>query len=408
MRYSFRILFYLRKKSSYQSDLSTIYVRITINGKLVEFSSKMKTIASQWDQKKQKMLGRTQDAHKINSSLIKISSRLNKLFDELTEKEGIPTPERLKDAFFSGNNGDKEYLLLTMFEKLISQKQELADNDAIKADSVNTYTCTKNKLISYIKLQYYQAEIDIRKVDYEFINGFEIYLKGKVQCGHNTMVRHMRHLKQVTTYAYKNGYMTKDPFYNIALSVKKVERTFLTEEELKKVINLKLTDETLQKVKDVFVFQCLCGLSYIDVKQLKHSDIVDGTIIIHRQKTGNKSFIPILQIAQILIDKYTTVQKPDMCVFPVYTSQRMNIYLKTIGKLAGLNKKFSTHCGRHTFGTLMISKGVPIESVSKMLGHTELKTTMIYAKILDSKVIKDIKQVDGQLIDLTNAMREQQ
>lgn len=320
MRYSFRILFFLRKTPSQKDELSILYIRITINGKLTEFSSKIKVDPALWNQQSQRMSGKTKSAQVVNNTLVKISVRLNKLYDELREEDGIPTPEKLKEAFFEGNGLNQKYLLLTIVDKLITQKQELAASGIIKGNSADTYVCTKEKLVSYMNLYYPHTKLDIRKVDYEFINGFEIYLKSKEKCGHNTMIRHLRHLKQITTYAYKNGYLKKDPFYNITLSAQKVERTFLTEEELKRVIKLELADEALKKVRDVFVFQCMTGLSYIDLKQLKHRDIVDETIIIHRQKTGNKSVIPVLKIARILIDKYTTEKDPDIPVFPVYVS----------------------------------------------------------------------------------------
>lgn len=406
MRYSFRILFFLRKKTSQKDERSILYIRVTINAKPIEFSSKIKVDSALWDQQSQRMQGKTRDAQDINNTLVKISVRLNKLYDELKEEEGIPTPGRLKEAFFGDNSLSKKYLLLSIFDKLISQKQELAESGVIKGGSANTYACTKEKLVSYMNIYYPQLQLDIRKIDYEFINGFEIYLKSKVGCGHNTMIRHMRHLKQVTTYAYKNGYLAKDPFYNVTLSAKKAERVYLTEAELKKLITMGFVNENLRKVHDIFIFCSFTGLSYIDVKQLKHQDIVDETIVIHRQKTGNKCFIPILQIARILIDKYTTSKDPDTLVFPVYASQRMNAFLKTIGEQAKINKTLSMHVARHSFATLLLTKGATVESISKILGHTELKTTMIYARILDNKVIEDAKFVDKQLTELTNILRE--
>lgn len=407
MRYSFRILFFPRKKPSQKDERSMLYIRVTINAKPIEFSSKIKIDSALWDQQSQRMLGKTRESLDINNALLKISARLNKLYNELKEEEkDIPTPERLKEAFFGGNSLSKKYLLLTIFDKLISQKQELAESGVINEGSANTYACTKEKLVSYMKIYYPQLQLDIRRIDYEFINGFEIYLKSKEECGHNTMIRHMRHLKQVTTYAYKNGYLSKDPFYNVTLSAKKVERVFLTETELKRLITIGFINENLRKVRDIFIFCCFTGLSYIDVKQLKYRDIVDEAIVIHRQKTGNKSFIPILQIPRMLIDKYRISKEPNGLVFPVYTSQRMNASLKIIGELTEINKTLTMHVARHTFATLLLSKGASIESISKILGHTELKTTMIYAKILDDKVIEDAKYVDKQLTDLTDILRE--
>lgn len=408
MSYTFRILFFLRKSSSHKEELSSIYVRITINGKASEFNSRIKIDPLLWDQKGQKARGRTKEIQNINKTLIKIHTRLHKLYDEsIDQGEGIPSVEKLKEAFFTGKSREHKYLLLTIFDNLIAQKKELADNQVIKQSSADVFLCTKEKLISYMNIYYPDKELDIRKMDYEFINGFEIYLKSRAKCGHNTMIRHMRHLKQISTYAYKNGYLTKDPFYTITLSTKKTERSFLTEEEIKKVIELDLADEVLNNVRNVFIFQCFTGLSYVDVKQLKYGNIRDGIIITYREKTGNRSIIPLLEMSRMIIDIYSTAEKDhgDL-IFPVYTSQRMNSYLKTIGDLSAINKTLTTHVGRHSFATLMISKGIAPEILSKMLGHTELKTTMIYAKILESKIIEDVKKADKQLTELTDAMKK--
>jgi site-specific recombinase XerD len=196
-----------------------------------------------------------------------------------------------------------------------------------------------------------------------------------------------------------NGWLTKDPFANYKSKVKEVTREFLTELEIQSLMEKEFVSERLELVRDIFVFSCFTGLAYIDVKQLSNDNIVlgidgDKWINKNRQKTDTNSKIPLLPTAQYILDKYVNhpVCKNEEKLLPIFSNQKMNAYLKEIATVCGINKELTFHIARHTFATTVtLSNGVPIETVSKMLGHTNLKTTQHYAKILDKKISEDMQ-----------------
>lgn len=188
---------------------------------------------------------------------------------------------------------------------------------------------------------------DIKKVDYGFIDGFQAYVLSLGGCGHNTMKRHMRHLKQLTTGAYRNNYISRDPFYDMTLTVKERERFYLTEENLVVLKKTKFKNKILEEIRDAFLFSCWTGLAYCDLTNLKRTDIVDNIIYANRLKTGNDFSVSALKIPLEIIEKYRNHNTPDDRVFPVRACQRMNTYLKNIGSACGFRKALTTHTARH-------------------------------------------------------------
>lgn len=197
-------------------------------------------------------------------------------------------------------------------------------------------------------------------------------------------------------FAQKCGVMAHDPFLNHHFHLEPVDRGFLTDEEIQRIMQKDFEIPRLEMVRDVFIFSCFCGLAYIDVAHLTQENIITldnrPWIIINRQKTNVQSNIPLLEIPQMILDKYKGKTK-DNRLLPVLSNQKINAYLKEIADLCGIKKRLSYHLARHTFATMLLSKGVPIESVSKMLGHTNIKTTQIYARITNKKIEQDMMQV---------------
>ena len=219
------------------------------------------------------------------------------------------------------------------------------------------------------------------------------------KCANNTAVKYIKNFHKIINICLANGWLTKDPFANYKSKVKEVIREYLTEREIQDLMEKELVSDRLELVRDIFIFSCFTGLAYIDVKQLSNDNIVlgidgDKWINKNRQKTDTSSRIPILPTAQFIIDKYAN---HPVCVnedklLPIFSNQKMNAYLKEIATVCGINKELTFHIARHTFATTVtLSNGVPIETVSKMLGHTNLKTTQHYAKILDKKISEDMK-----------------
>jgi site-specific recombinase XerD len=247
--------------------------------------------------------------------------------------------------------------------------------------------------------KYKVSDIDIRKIDHEFITGYEFYLKTECNCAQNTAIKYIKNLGKIIHICLANGWLQKDPFIKYKGKVTEVERTFLSQEEIDAIFNKEFVTERLNQVRDIFLFSCFTGLAYSDVKKLSRKNIglgIDGDqwIFINRTKTDTRSNIPILPIASAILDKYKDYPQAvnQDKLLPILSNQKMNAYLKEIADVCGINKILTFHIARHTFATtITLSNGIPIESVSKMLGHKNLKTTQHYAKILDLKVSNDMQ-----------------
>lgn len=221
----------------------------------------------------------------------------------------------------------------------------------------------------------------------------------------NTVMKHIQRLRKMVTLAYKMEWIEKDPFIKFKPTYIKNEREFLSEEELQTIIEREFEIERLELVKDLFVFSCYTGLSYIDVMHLNENNItfgIDGGkwIITNRQKTNNKVKIPLLPIAEELIHKYKghIKTKKTKTLFPNISNQKLNSYLKEIADLCKIKKNLTFHIARHTFATtITLSNGVPIETVSKLLGHSKIATTQIYAKVIERKVSEDMEILQTKL-----------
>jgi len=254
-----------------------------------------------------------------------------------------------------------------------------------------------------------KLDISFRQINYSFIKGFDDYLTTTWNCDVNTKVKYLQHLKTIVTLAINNNWISSDPFANFKIKRKKSDRGYLTQEELISIMQKKFEIKRFEQVRDIFVFCCFTGLSYIDVKNLKNQHIqkaFDGTFWIRkkREKTGVQSDILLLDIAKLIIDKYKGFSQ-DEFVLPVISNQNLNGYLKEIADVCGIEKNLTFHIARHTFATTVtLAHGVPLETVSKMLGHTSLKTTQIYARITDKKIGYDMRVLSGKLEPMENAL----
>jgi site-specific recombinase XerD len=200
-------------------------------------------------------------------------------------------------------------------------------------------------------------------------------------------------------------WLAKDPFAKYRQHFDKVERFYLTKEELSAIENKKFSIERLQTVKDLFLFSCYTGLAYIDTMNLTAGNIIKGIdgndwLITSRQKTDTDVRVPLLPQAEELIKKYKDHPKAANhgTLFPVISNQKTNAYLKEIADLCNINKAITFHIARHTFATtITLSNGVPIESVSKMLGHTTIRSTQVYAKVVEQKLSEDMQNLKKRM-----------
>lgn len=402
MTYNLSLLYYIKKSKADSTGYANIYLRITVNGKRAELSINKKVHISKWNAQANVVMGFSEKVKTLNSYLNHIKNKFYKLEQEFILADKEITAKNLRDAYLGKNEDIK--MILEIFADHNAMVDSLVGKDYAEG-TAERYRTAKKHLGDYITTSLKKTDYPVTKINLEFINGFEYYLKSKRNCSHNTAVKYITNFKKIIRIAYANGWIKSDPFYYWKSRLKIVNREFLTETELQKIIDKTIKIPRLEQVKDIFIFCCFTGLAYIDVKQLGVKDItigIDGDrwIKIFRTKTSTKSNIPLLPTAEAILQKYE--EHPDIkdtdFVLPVLSNQKMNAYLKEIADLCHINKNLTFHLARHTFATtITLTNGVPIESVSKMLGHTSLKTTQHYAKILDRKVSEDMQILKSKL-----------
>ena len=389
------ILFYAKSSKCDKNGLVPIYLRITINGIRIEISTSKFIEKSKWNSNAGKIKGLTEEARTINSYLDSIKSKVYETERSMLNNNIEITAQCFKNKFLGIDV--KQRNLIPIFEEHNNRMKELIGKD-FAANTYKRYLTALSHTKDFLKYQFNLNDISINKIDTAFVNDYDFYLRNIRKCNNNSTLKYIRNFGKIIKQCYANAWIEKDPFLNYKGKVKEVERTYLSEVEIQNIINKDFKTERLALVKDIFLFSCFTGLAYVDVHNLTKSHIgigIDGEkwIFTHRQKTETASKIPILPVTQMIIDKYANHPK---CInedklLPVLSNQKMNAYLKEIADICEIQKELTYHIARHTFATtITLSNGVPIESVSKMLGHKDLRTTQHYAKILDKKVSEDM------------------
>lgn len=395
------ITFYIKKSKATKAGNAPVYVRITINGKRAEASINRKVSVALWNSEGNCMLGNSSEAFTLNRQVSKIRNDIYSHYNRLSDHGDYVTAMQLRDAFLGKNKNEK--MILTIFQAHNDQVEKLIGKD-FAAGTLERYRTAKKHVQNFIKWKYQADDLPVNRIDHKFISSFEFYLKSERKCGHNSAIKYVQNFKKIVRIAFANDWIKKDPFLHWKAKVKVVDREFLTEAEIQKMIAKKLPVERLDQVRDIFVFCCFTGLAYADVKKLTIDDVVlgingDPWIKTTRTKTRTRSNIPILPTAELIIGKYSEDREEgDVKLLPVLSNQKMNAYLKEIADLCQIKKDLTFHLARHTFATTVtLQNGVPIESVSKMLGHTSVRTTQHYAKILDQKVSEDMAALRNKL-----------
>jgi len=390
------ILFYIKRAKANSQGISPIYVRVTVESKRFEFSSMKYVNIEKWSIEGNKVKGSSEEARTINSHLDYLKNQVLEAEKRLFKKDSKVTSESLKNEMFGCQ--ERTRTLLPIF---------IDHNNKIKAligkeyapGTLERYETSLKHTKDFLMWKYNITDIDILKIDHAFISDYEFYLRTVRNCANNTAVKYIKNFNKIIKICLANHWMDKNPFANYKSKVKEVDRVYLSEEEIQEIINKDFGTDRLSLVRDIFLFSCFTGLAYIDVKNLTKSHIsigIDGEkwIFTHRQKTESASKIPILPVTQMIINKYENHPQANNQdrLLPILSNQKMNAYLKEIAAVCKINKELTFHIARHTFATTVtLTNGVPIESVSKMLGHKNLRTTQHYAKVLDKKVSEDMK-----------------
>ena len=404
MSKTFGLLFYLKKSKASASGKLPIYLRITIDGKRTEISTKRTIEIKKWSVEANKAIGRTEDIRELNAYLDSLVSKVYQCQRDLIQDNKEVTTETLKNKFLGIE--EKQVTLINLFKDHNKQVERLIGN-GYSAGTLERYKTVCKHLQEFMKHTYNVSDFRLNKINHKFITDFEFYLKSERECAHNTTIKYIKNFKKIVRIAIANDWIAKDPFLNYKVQLKEVKREFLSEEEMQTMLEKEFHTHRLELVRDIFIFCCYTGLAYSDVKKLSKYSIVIGIdgekwIKTNRTKTGTRSSIPLLPPAIKILKKYenSPLSVSKGVLLPVLSNQKSNAYLKEIADLCGIKKNLTTHLARHTFATTVtLSNGVGIESVSKMLGHTSIKTTQHYAKILDSKVSDDMAILKQKFIN---------
>ncbi len=396
MKNKISILFYAKSVKESKNGLIPIYLRITIDGKRIELSTSKFIEKSKWHSQSGKIKGNSEEARTINSYLDILRNKVYETEKNMINNNIDINSQTFKNKFLGIE--ERSHYLIILFEEHNKRMKELIGLEF----SINTYkkyVTALNHTKEFLQYQFNVKDIQLKNIDLAFLNDFDFFLRKEKNCNNNSTIKYIRNFGKIVKQAYANGWIEKDPFIKYKGKVKEKERDFLSEQEIENIINKSFGIERLTLVRDIFIFSCFTGLAYIDVKQLKPNNIsigIDGDkwIFKNRQKTDTTSKIPLLPTALEIIKKY---ENHPVCInenrlLPILSNQKMNAYLKEIADVCKINKELTFHIARHTFATTVtLSNGVPIETVSKMLGHTNLKTTQHYAKVLDIKVSEDMR-----------------
>jgi len=287
--------------------------------------------------------------------------------------------------------------LLEIFQHHNSQVKELIGQQ-YSDSTFKRYETSLEHTRKFIEAYFSVSDLPINQLNYQFITDYEFWLKTKRNCNHNSTIKYLTNFKKIIHICIKNAWLDRDPFVGYKMTKREVERPYLTQEEIDAISNKKILVPRINQVRDIFLFCCYTGLAYVDVKKLSRSEIsvgIDGEkwIFTHRQKTETATRIPLLPKAREILEKYSSHPQclSQDRLLPVLSNQKMNSYLEEIADLCRITKNMTMHTARHTFATTVtLTNGVPIETVGKMLGHKNLRTTQHYAKILDLKVSQDM------------------
>lgn len=402
MRTNINLLFYLKKRGTYTSGPIMIYLRFTVDGMRSEISTGKSCEPSKWNAQAGRMNGTKEDVRTLNAYLDRMQAKAQELHILMHQNNEIVTAETIKNRFLGKQ--ERARTLVAVFEDHNEKMKSLIGQEFEKSTLQRYETCLMHSK-EFMQWQYNIKDMPVSQLSFKFLTDFEYYLRSVRKCGNNSAIKYIKNLGKIVRICIGNGWLTVDPYLNYKPKTKAVHREVLTKDELDRMATKNLKIERLSAVRDIFVFCCYTGLAYIDAFKLKRSELIKGIdgklwIHTHRQKTDTLSRIPILPVALQIIERY---QHHPQCedkdtLLPVLTNQKMNAYLKEIADLCDICKPLTFHIARHTFATTVtLNNGVPIESVAKMLGHTSIKTTQIYAKVMDHKISADMEQLQNKL-----------
>ena len=402
-RTTFNVLFWINR-SRLKNDEAIINARITVNQKKTNFSTKRSIEVDLWDQKNNRAKGSSGKAREVNQYLDLVKKKLFDAYQELLINKDEVTAETIKNNYLGIE--EEEYTLISLCDY---HNEEM--KDVLEWGTLKNYFTTRKYLVKFLITKYKVSNIALPKLSFKFLADFEVFLRRYRPTDHqksmsqNTIMKHIERFRKMINLAIRNEWLKEDPFVKFQPKFTKVERGYLTKEELARLEEKRFSIERLEQVKDLFVFSCYTGLSYAEVYDLEPGDLVvgmDGETWVEgqRRKTKETYSVPLLPQALEIIEKYRGNPKVETKgkLLPVLSNQKLNSYLKEIADLCMINKNMTFHLARHTFATTVtLSNGVSLETVGKMLGHASLRSTQVYAKVVKSKISNEMKELKSKI-----------
>lgn len=393
------ILMYLKSRKNAKQE-NPIYLRLTVHGKRVEKSLNRSVDFKKWDSNKQRAKGNSEQIKILNQYLNSVEHDIYMSKQELKNTNKRITVETLMNKYLGID--DQNHTLIEVIEFENSRIKELIEHSTYKK-----YITFLNHVKNFIKHQYKTSDIDINDIDYEFVSNFDFYLRSEKNIGNNSAIRIVKMLQRVYKTTIDKGWTNKDPFTNYKKTKVIKDVTFLTKDEIDTIYHKDIDDEVLDKVRDIFIFSCYTALAYCDVQSLSEDDIVRGLdgyrwLKIKRRKTKNVCDIPLLPVAEKIIEKYKN--HPSVIVsgklLPVLSNQKMNLYLKAIKSICGIKKNLHFHMSRHSYGSsIAAANKLPIEAIMKIMGHKTIAQARHYAKISTAMILDDVAILRARLAE---------
>jgi integrase len=400
---SLGLLFFLRKQRNSEKGLMYIYLKVTVDGTPKELSVKRSWDPARWNAKANRASGTKEDAKALNHYLDILQAQAYEARKNLINAGRVVTALAIVNILNGAEQRHRK--LLVLFKKHNDDMEQMIGKGCAKG-TWTTFDTSYKHVANFLKPEYRVDDINILSLDLEFIKKLYHWFRTVKDCNHNTSLKNITNMKKIVLACVDNGWLLNDPFAKFEITRDETETVYLVKEELQAIASKEITNERLCRVRDLFIFCCFTGLSFIDVKQLKRSEVtidVNGELRIYknRQKTGTPSVIPLLPIAKTILKKYKS--DPDCIVkdmlLPVLSNQKYNAYLKEIGNISFVDKELSSKIARNTFGTTVtLANDVPMETISKMMGHKSLRQTQHYAKVLAIKVTEDMDLLKRRMV----------
>ncbi|WP_295939067.1 site-specific integrase [uncultured Alistipes sp.] len=398
MRNTFKILFYIKKNALLRNGNAPIMGRITINGQRAQFATRLSVAPHLWDVKLGRLAGRGGSAIQVNEQLSIIRFHIERCYNTLFYSQMLVTPIMVKEMYFGVNH--KHETLLVFFRQHNEEFSRMVGVCRSKT-TYYKYRCVYNHLESFIHEKYKRKDLMFKELDKKFLSGFHSYIVNECSHKKNTTWIYMIALKHILMLARSNGYLSKDLFANYKLNSEFVQRNYLSIKEINKIMQCKFDTPTLQLVRDAFLFSCFTGLSYIDICDLTLKNIrqINNQLWINttRRKTGSQVNVRLLSIPYDILLKNKPMSDDDK-LFELPSNGWCNLCLSKIMVAAGIMRQITFHTARHTFATtITLSQGVAIETISKLLGHKNIRTTQIYANITHSQLSGEMERLSKRI-----------